>query len=136
MLRIALAAALIATPAIAFAQDQAAEEAQTTTPQRIRNVQLAPGQPCPRSTADEVVVCGTLEEPYRIPKELRKAPAQTPESTSWAVKTDRVMEENRKVIPGSCSAIGSYGHTGCTQAAIDAWNADRQEAKRTAPQGR
>lgn len=117
-----LAVALVAAPSVAVAQDGKAP------PERIRNVQLAAGETCPKpSSPNEVVVCaGPEAEPYRIPKALREVPKQTAPSTSWAVKVDRAMEDGRKTLPGSCSPIGSNGQTGCAMQAAEAWAAEKR----------
>ncbi len=125
MLRLLIATALVAVPSTVLAQE--AEEA-STPPQRIRSVSINKGQQCPRSTADEVVVCTTIEDPYRIPKQMRDQPKETPASVAWGVKADRVMEDNQRVLPGSCSPVGSYGHTGCAQQAAEQWAADKRDA--------
>lgn len=120
MLRMLIATAMLAAPAAASAQDGA-------TPQRIRNVTLQQGEACPRSSGDEIVVCAPAEtEPYRIPKQFRDEPRQDPASTSWAVKADRAMDDNRRVLPGSCTPIGSNGQTGCSLKAAEAWAAERR----------
>ncbi|WP_326524093.1 hypothetical protein [Sphingomonas sp.] len=120
MIRLMLAAAVIATPTLATAQDDAG-----APPQRIRSVQVKPGEPCPPSTKDEVIVCAPQDqEQYRIPKALRAEPKTTVQSTSHAVRMERVMQDNRRVLPGSCSPIGSNGQTGCAQAAAEAWSAE------------
>jgi hypothetical protein len=121
MIRLLLATAIAASPVAAMAQ------ADGAPPNRIRSVTLQPGQSCPPSTRDEVVVCAQPEqEQYRIPKALREEPKTTPDSTSWAVKTDRVMDDNRRVLPGSCSPIGSNGQTGCSIKAGEAWAAEKR----------
>ncbi|HWK36357.1 hypothetical protein [Sphingomonas sp.] len=96
-------------------------------PQRIRNIQLQGSESCPKAEADEIVVCGRADdEQFRIPKQFREAPKQDAPGTSWAVKVDRVMEDNQKVLPGSCSPIGSNGQTGCAQKAAEQWAAERR----------
>ncbi|MES2338654.1 MAG: hypothetical protein V4537_11195 [Pseudomonadota bacterium] len=121
MIRVMLAAAMAVSPAAALAQDD------STPPSRIRSVLVQPGEKCPASTKDEVVVCRAPErDQFRIPKALREEPKTTAESTSWAVKTDRVMQDNRRVLPGSCSPIGSNGQTGCAQQAAEAWAAEKR----------
>ena len=118
MIRLLLAASIATLPVAASAQDGA-------PPNRIRSVQLKPGETCPPSTADEVVVCAPPEtEQYRIPKALRDEPRTDVQSTSQAVRMDRVMQDNRRILPGSCSAVGSNGATGCAQAAAEAWSAE------------
>ena len=122
MIALLVAAAIVAIPAVpATAQDG-------NPPQRIRNVLLQPGEQCPKAASDdEIVVCGAADpEQYRIPKAFRDEPKQTAPSTSWAVKADRVMEDNQRVLPGSCSPIGSNGATGCSQQAAEAWAAEKR----------
>ncbi|URW76370.1 hypothetical protein M9980_03875 [Sphingomonas donggukensis] len=120
MLRLLIVTAALALPAVAVAQDAA-------PPQRIRNITLQKGEVCPKSADGEIVVCAPAEvEPYRIPKQFRDIPKQDAPSTSWAVKTDRVMEDNRRVLPGSCSPIGTNGQTGCAQKAAEAWAAEKR----------
>ncbi len=121
IVRLVLATAIFATPVTAFAQDG------STPPQRIRSVPLQAGQSCPPSTKDEVVVCVAPEtDQFRIPKALREEPRTTPDSTSWAVKSDRVMQDNRRVLPNSCSPIGTGGQTGCGLQAAEAWAAEKR----------
>ncbi len=70
MVRAALIAALLLTPGAALAQQSPnnpqAESGQP--PKRVRQVTLTGDQKCPESTAEEVVVCGRDDEPYRIPR--------------------------------------------------------------------
>jgi hypothetical protein len=128
MLRTIIAATLIVAPAgYVVAQDAA------SSPQRIRNVTVEKGQPCPRSTSEEIVVCSTLEEPFRIPKGLREEPKTDVQSTAWASRVDGVMRDNRRQLPGSCSAIGTGGQTGCAQQAAENWIAERRAAENGQP---
>ena len=120
-------------PTQAQTQNQPETDSQGGEVKRVRSVTLTAGQTCPRSTAEEIVVCSTLDEPYRIPKQLRDRPKQTAPSTSWAVKADRAMEDGRKVLPNSCSTIGTNGQTGCTMKMLQAWAAE-QNAKKNGQQ--
>lgn len=119
MLRLFLSAALLATPAITVAQD---------SPQRIRNVQIQRGQPCPKSTPDEVVVCSTLEEPYRIPKGLRDDGEVAPAQQSWVNQAAALDETSRVAggLPDTCSTVGTGGQTGCFQARAKAYAAEKR----------
>jgi hypothetical protein len=36
------------------------------------------------------------------------------------------MEDNRRVLPGSCSSIGSGGQTGCSVQAAEDWAAEKR----------
>jgi hypothetical protein len=123
LVRLLLAAAIVATPVAGYAQDD------TAPPSRIRSITLQPGQKCPPSTKNEVIVCAQPDqEQYRIPKALREEPKTTADSTSWAVKSDRAMADSRRVLPGSCSPIGSNGATGCAQQAAEQWSAEKRAA--------
>lgn len=123
-MRLILAVAIAASPATApaFAQQEAGQP-----PQRIRSVTVQPGEKCPDSTAQEVVVCAAPEQDqYRIPKALRDEPKTDVKSISQAVRMERVMEDNRRVLPGSCSPIGMNGQSGCAQKAAEAWAAEKR----------
>ncbi|HEY0622221.1 hypothetical protein [Sphingomonas sp.] len=118
-------AAIAATPALA----QEAEDGNEP-PQRVRSVLLYGDDQCPKpASEDEVVICSKVgESPYRIPKSLRKSKF-SPDSVSWTRRAEVVDEVNRQVLPGSCSPIGSYGHTGCTMQMLQNWRADRAARK-------
>lgn len=123
MIRALVLLASLTLPIAAHAQEAVSSE----PPQRIRNVTLLPGEKCPApSVPNEVVVCGAVDEQFRIPKQFRDVPKQGPESTAWGVKVDRVMDDNRKILPGSCTPIGSNGQTGCAMKAAEAWAAERR----------
>ena len=113
--------------------------AQTTTqtapadpPKKIRSVMLATGEKCPPpSSPDEVVVCGNLDEQYRIPKELRNQGPVAPPNQSWAAKQAVADEVGREAggLPNTCSPVGTGGQTGCTQVML---NRARDDARRGA----
>ncbi len=120
-MRLMLAAAVLALPMPAVAQTG------TQPPQRIRSVTIQPGEKCPDSTANEVFVCTLPEQDqYRIPKALRDQPKTTVQSLSQSVRMERVMEDNRRVLPGSCSPVGMNGQSGCAQKAAEAWAAEKR----------
>lgn len=125
MIRILLVAALAATPVLA----QEAEDGNAA-PQRVRSVLLYGDDQCPKAESeDEVVICSKVgESPYRIPKSLRTSKF-TPDSVSWTRRAELVDEVNRVTLPGSCSPIGSFGHTGCTLQMLQNWRADRAAQK-------
>ncbi|MES2095774.1 MAG: hypothetical protein V4459_03370 [Pseudomonadota bacterium] len=128
MIRTAFAAlALIAIPTGALAQDKPAESGQP--PARIRSVTLAADQKCPPATTpDEIVICTTVEDPYRIPKTLRGAGPIPPQRQSWvnrAASLDEIGRVNGG-LPNTCSVIGSGGATGCSAAAVRAWAAEKR----------
>ena len=115
----------LAAPAVAFAQ---AEGSQV---QRVRNVTLAPGEKCPSSSDTEIVVCGTLEQPYRIPKAFRDNGPIGAANQSWVNRTATVDDVSRVAggLPDTCSPVGTGGQTGCALATARAWAAERRAQK-------
>ena len=119
----------IALPALA-------QTTPATPPKRIRNVMLTPGEKCPPATdPDEVVVCGNLEERYRIPKELRNSGPIPPQKQSWAAKQDVLDEVGREAggLPNTCSPVGTGGQTGCTQQLLNRARTDRRQGNTVPP---
>ena len=99
-------------------------------PKRVVNVTVYGSDPCPKGSGGEIVVCGhrSDNERYRIPKELRKR-GERPSETSWASRARGLEEASRPSMPGSCSAVGSWGQTGCFQQMIRQWGAARAAAR-------
>jgi hypothetical protein len=92
--------------------------------------------PCPRPTGDEIIVCGREPEGerYRIPKRFRSGPrVESGASASWASRVAGLEDAQRFTRPNSCSAIGSNGQTGCTQAMLQQWFRERHMAKDLLP---
>lgn len=84
-------------------------------PERIATLLVYGDDACPRSTADEIVVCARQPESerYRIPKQFRGRQYNAARDGSWA-GTARVLEYvSRQGLPDSCSPTGSYGQSGC-----------------------
>ncbi|MFC3581493.1 hypothetical protein [Sphingomonas hylomeconis] len=138
MIRLSLAIALLAAPGAGLAQQQTSNAAQQAESgkavQRIRNVQLQRGEKCPTATTDdEVVVCGTVEEPYRIPKALRESKPDAVQQ-SWVNRAATMDEVGREAagLPDTCSPVGSGGQTGCTQKLLRNYAAEKREKKRIA----
>jgi hypothetical protein len=107
---VAAPAAMAAAPAPAPAPAPAG-----STTERIATLVIFGDDPCPRSTADEVVVCARQPESerYRIPKQFRGRQYNAARDGSWA-GTAKVLEYiSRQGLPDSCSPIGSNGQTGC-----------------------
>ena len=127
MFRTAVAAlSLLAIPGGAIAQDKQAETGQP--PERIRSVSIASNQKCPPSSNGEIVICTTVEDPYRIPKALRGAGPIPAQRQSWVNRASALDEIGRVNggIPDTCSPIGSGGATGCAAAAARAWAAGKR----------
>ena len=133
MFRTALVALALALPAAAPAQ-----QAETgRPPQRIRDVTLTPGQRCPKETADEVVVCHTLDNPYRIPKALRDDGPVPAANQSWAARTQTVDQVGRVAggLPDTCSAVGTGGQSGCAMLTNQQWAAEQRARRASANAG-
>ena len=100
-------------------------------PARTSTLIVYGSDPCPAGDGDEIVVCAREPESerYRIPKKLRdKAPVESG-ARSWADRVAGVEEASRAQRPNSCSSVGASGQTGCTQAMLRQWFAERQQAK-------
>jgi len=125
VIRVLMLAAIAATPVLAQEAGDGNEP-----PQRVRSVLLYGDDQCPKAESeDEVVICSKVgESPYRIPKSLRKT-EPGPGGTSWTRRAELVDEVNRVTLPGSCSPIGSFGHTGCTMQMLQNWRAERAAQK-------
>lgn len=92
--------------------------------------------PCPKPRGNDIIVCAREPEGerYRIPKRFRTPPrVESGESASWASRVQGLEDAQRTTRPNSCSAIGSNGQTGCTQAMIRQWYLERHMAKDLTP---
>lgn len=132
MFRIAVLAALIALPALASAQDNQAGTGQP--PQRIRSVTLTGEQKCPKSVGNEVVVCSRLDQPYRIPKQLRNDGPIPAQNQSWVNRAATMDQVGRVAggLPDTCSAVGTGGQSGCALARNQQYAAERRAQAREA----
>jgi hypothetical protein len=123
MLRLILMSALVAAPSVAAAQDG--------PPQRIRSVQITKGQKCPPAAPGEVVVCSTVDEPYRIPRPLRDDGPIAATGQSWVNRAATVDQVGRVAggLPNTCSPVGTGGQSGCASAYAQQWAAERRAAR-------
>lgn len=123
MARFAVLCALIGAAAWspAFAQDN--------PPRRESQIEVFGDDPCPPSTEDEIVVCHrrSEDERYRIPAPLRRS-TERPEQ-AWGARVETLDEVSRDTRPNSCSVVGSYGQTGCTQQMIRQWYDSRRAGR-------
>ncbi|KQO09402.1 MULTISPECIES: hypothetical protein [unclassified Sphingomonas] len=124
MLRTVVLAALIALPGMAYAQDAQVD----TPPQRIRSVTLTGDQKCPKSSGGEIVVCSTLDQPYRIPKSLRDDKPIAAKNQSWVNRAATMDQVGRVAggLPDTCSAVGTGGQSGCFMQRNQAYAAERR----------
>lgn len=120
-------AALLST-AHATAQDDDAQPIETSAPERISFLVAFGEEKCREPVGDEIVVCATAPEGdrYRIPVELRKSEIEVSAGGSWTSAVESLDELARAVRPDSCSVNGSGGFTGCSQAALRQWFAERR----------
>lgn len=107
--------------------------------QVTRTATVFGNDPCPKALANEIVVCGRMPEGerYRIPKQFRGRPREdSGAGASWGSRVEGLEAAQRFTMPGSCTAVGSFGQSGCTQAMIRQWYLDRraqQAANRSIP---
>jgi hypothetical protein len=115
-------AMLMAIPAAALAQGE-----PSGAPQRIRSVTILRGQPCPPAVGDEVVVCTTIIEPYRIPSALRRSEPSA-SNQSWVNRTATMDRIGRAAggLPDTCSPVGTGGQSGCALSWNNAYAAQRR----------
>lgn len=112
-------------PAIAFLASLQIPPALAQPPERESSVIVYGEDPCPRAEGDEVVVCARRpeEERYRIPRPIRE---RQPTEAAWASRVEGLEEASRAMRPGSCSVVGSFGQSGCSQALIRQWFEERR----------
>lgn len=113
-----LLAALIAAGAMAASP---ASAQATNGNYRTRTVTVFGNDPCPvAENPDEIIVCARRpeEERYRIPKKLRDEAREEKMERRDNVPARRAALVDRRATstggPGSCSAIGGAGASGCT----------------------
>ncbi|WP_030538831.1 hypothetical protein [Sphingobium sp. DC-2] len=96
-------------------------------PRKIFNLIVYGDDPCPKGEGDEIIVCARKPESerYRIPKKLREKPAPSG-GPGWGSQVATMEQVQRQTLPGSCSAIGSNGFTGCTAKMLEQWFAERR----------
>jgi hypothetical protein len=119
--------------ALVASQPVVAAEAPPTV---TRTTTVFGSDPCPAAREGEIIVCGRLPESerYRIPKQFRQKPRdQSGPSASWASKVETLEAAQRFTMPGSCSAVGTGGQSGCTQAMLRQWFLERRALKQSAP---
>ncbi len=118
--------------AISFGSALVAQDDEAPTPsempERISFLVAFGDEKCRAPVGDEIVVCATVPEGdrYRIPVELRKSEIEVPTSGSWTSAVESLDELARAARPDSCSVNGSGGFTGCSQAALRQWFAERR----------
>ncbi|MEJ7927553.1 hypothetical protein WG908_12390 [Sphingobium sp. AN641] len=111
----------LASPLPALAQPE-------PPPDRVFNLIVYGDDPCPASADDnEIVVCARRPEAerYRIPKKLREKP-EAIGGPGWGSQVATMENIQRQTLPGSCSAIGSNGFSGCTAKMLEQWFAERR----------
>lgn len=82
---------------------------------KINQVFITEDEECPQSTETTIVVCGRLEDPYRIPEPLRQSGSRAAEPFAERVSSYEIMTDTGIQ---SCSPVGSGGELGCTQELI------------------
>ncbi|MBQ1496916.1 MAG: hypothetical protein IIZ38_01240 [Sphingomonas sp.] len=131
IVRLLVAAALLAGPAMAQDSKQSQDTESSGPPKRVRSILLYGQEECPKpQSEEEIVVCANAgESPYRIPKQFRNQPKQDAASQAWTNRVETVEEVNRAGLPNSCSPVGTGGQTGCTRQMIRQWYQERLDQK-------
>jgi hypothetical protein len=113
----ALAGGLAALPTPALAQQG-----------NVAEIVVYGNDPCPRSTADQVVVCARRPEAerYRIPEKLRPSGTRQ-QSQSWA-RNAQALETVGNTGTNSCSPVGPGGYTGCLIKVINDAKQEQRES--------
>lgn len=125
-LAILCAVAFLGASLPALAQDEGGP------PERESTLVVYGDDPCPstfnENGEEEIVVCARRpeEERYRIPAPLRQT---EPTEVAWGARVEDLDETNRIGRPNSCSVVGSYGQSGCTQQMIRDWYAERRSRR-------
>ncbi|HYG28836.1 MAG TPA: hypothetical protein VD887_01335 [Allosphingosinicella sp.] len=124
-LAFALAAGTGSAAAVSAAQETAGPN------QRVSQIIVYGDDPCPASTAEEIVVCARRPEDdrYRIPEPLRGS-SQVSDNQSWAANARSLEYVGRGGIQ-SCSTVGPGGFTGCWAEMMR----QAREDRRTNPEG-
>lgn len=116
LLPVALAAATFGIPAAA--QDAAGE--------RVMMVTIPAGGECPAAQdPNTIVVCDEIEDPYRIPSNLRQS--RNPQNRSWTDRA-RAAEDVGSLAPGACNNVGLGSELGCSVLEYEAALAEREGA--------
>jgi len=122
------ALALFALPLIAGLLPSSMAQA-ADPPERVINLIVYGDDPCPTDAGkeDEIVVCARKPEAerYRIPKALREKPEPVG-GPGWSSQVAEQQKAGQAMTPNSCSPNGSYGFTGCTQAMLRQWYAEKR----------
>ena len=94
----------------------------------VKTVTIGATEKCPESTADEIVVCNKVDNPYRIPKELRDSGPIPSKNQAWTTRLAGDEQTSREAagLPDTCSPVGTGGQTGCARAAARAFKADKR----------
>ena len=120
------------TAVLTFALVPAAQaEKAEPPPERTQTLVVYGNDPCPKAAdEEEIVVCARKpeNERYRVPRSLRNKD-DPPSQVSWGSRVEDLEEASRASRPGSCSVVGSYGQTGCTQQLIRQWYNDRRASR-------
>jgi hypothetical protein len=112
----------------ALAQPAVAQDATASSNEAV----VFGTDPCPRDSSGAIVVCRRLPESmrFRMPEAYRPKGAPQ-ERESWSQKSKSLMTIGA-TGPGSCSAVGPGGHTGCL---IQEINQAKKESRESTDSG-
>ena len=121
MIRPLLALTAAAIGAAGLSAPAAAQDGEV----KINQIYIQEGEECPASTDEIITVCGVLEDPYRIPANLRRS--DSPQNESWGERAKSFQMVGEFGIM-SCSPTGAGGWTGCTQKMIEEAYAEKRNS--------
>ena len=126
-----IAIALAAGAGFAVQAGAQQQEADADSGRRVSQLIVYGDDPCPQSTAEEIVVCARRPEDdrFRIPEPFR-GDTDLRDNEAWAARARSLETVGRGGIQ-SCSTVGPAGFTGC-------WNEmmrQAREERRTNPEG-
>jgi len=67
------------------------------------------------------------QERYRVPAPLRRG--EQLRETAWSSRAAELEEAQRDTRPDSCSVVGSFGQSGCTQQLLRNWQDQRRRVE-------
>jgi hypothetical protein len=103
----------------------------------IRRIVVYGSDPCPQTSANDIVVCARRPDSdrYRLPERFRKPDSLTGDHESWAYKAEQLEVAGAGGI-ASCSPVGPGGASGCMTRLIEQARSERRkqaEAERSVP---
>ncbi len=123
IVRLLVAAALLAGPAMAQDSKKQSQDADSGPPKRVRSILLYGQEECPSLRARKRSWSAPMpaDRPIAFPSGSGTSPRTPRRPEAWTSRVETVEEVNRAGLPNSCSPVGTGGQTGCTRQMIRQW---------------